>query len=142
MADRARQASLAPSDSEEDRPPLAFREDPDPKAVVELLATYHRFFDKLRSRLTRELDAVLLIVERLEAPLTTLRGEVQGLRSERQEFLTRIRRTEKGFRALADEFTRQISDQVALLTNQFASYLNDAFPRMADAGRTAAGLLA
>jgi hypothetical protein len=50
--------------------------------------------------------------------------------------------TEKGFRALADEFTRQISDQVALLTNQFASYLNDAFPRMADAGRTAAGLLA
>jgi hypothetical protein len=65
MVDRARQANLAPSNGEEDGLSLPFREDLDAKAVVELLSAYHRFFEKLRSQLTRELDAVLLTVERL-----------------------------------------------------------------------------
>jgi hypothetical protein len=134
MVDRARQANLVPSEAEEDGLSLSFREDLDPKAVVELLSTYRRFFDRLRSQLTRELDAVLLTVERLEAELTTLRGEVQGLRNERQEFFSRIRQTEKDFGSSADEFSRQISDQIGRLTDQFASYVDDV-------NRTAAGVI-
>jgi tetratricopeptide (TPR) repeat protein len=135
MVDRARQANLAPSNGEEDGLSLPFREDLDAKAVVELLSAYHRFFEKLRSQLTRELDAVLLTVERLETELTTIRGEVQGLRGERQEFLGRIRQTERDFAASATEFTRQISDQVARLTDQFSSYLDEV-------NRKAAGVIA
>jgi tetratricopeptide (TPR) repeat protein len=127
MVDRARKADLAPGEAEDekDRLSLSFREDIDSKAAVELLSSYRRFFDRLRSQLTRELDAVLLTVERLEAELTTLRGEVQGLRGERQQFLSHIKQTEKDFAASADEFTRQISGQVTRLTDQFTSYLND-----------------
>jgi hypothetical protein len=57
------------------------------------------------------------------------------LRGERQEFLGRIRQTERDFAASATEFTRQISDQVARLTDQFSSYLDEV-------NRKAAGVIA
>jgi tetratricopeptide (TPR) repeat protein len=124
MVDRAREAGLA-SSVEEAEFSLSFREELDPKAVVELLSTYQRFFDKLRLHLTHELDAVLLTVERLEVELTTLRGEVHGLREERIQILSRLKQTEESLDLAAEEFTRQISAQVARLTDQFTSYVED-----------------
>ena len=125
MVDRARQAEPAPAEFEQEVHSLLLRDQLDSKTFLDLLSQYRHFFDKTRAQLAREVDAVLLIVERLEDEIAVLRGEVQGLRSERQQLMARVRRTEQDLAAAATEFGRQVSAEVDGIAGRLTSYIDD-----------------
>jgi tetratricopeptide (TPR) repeat protein len=125
MVDRARQAGAAPAEFEQEPRSLLLHDKLDSKTILDLLSQYRRFFDKTRAQLARELDIVLLTVERLENEITVLRGEVQGLRDERQQLIARVRRTEQDLAAAATEFGRQVSAEVDSIASRLTSYIDD-----------------
>jgi hypothetical protein len=100
-----------PDDDAGALPSLALHQDWTPQAAAEFAAACRRQVEAIGRQVTRKLDAMLLMLERFEAELTALQGEVDGLRTEQQEFVRRLDNAEEAVRSSADELVAQVSDR-------------------------------
>lgn len=83
----------------------------DPKALADFAAGCRHQLERMRRYMTKQLDAMLLVLERFEVELTALQGQVDGLRAEQLLVLNRLGEAEQGVRGGADELVGQISQK-------------------------------
>ena len=92
-------------------PTLGMHLELNPQAVAEFAASCRQQIEVVNRQVTKQLDSILLILERFEVELTALQGEVDGLRAEQQFFMRRLNDAEEAVHASADELVAQVSER-------------------------------
>jgi len=88
---------------------LAIQNDAASQAVAEIAQNCRQQVDAVNRHVAKQLDAILLILERFEVELTALQGEVDGLRAEQRIFMQRVAQAEETVRGGAEELAAQLS---------------------------------
>lgn len=92
-------------------PSLDLHQALDPKALADFAASCRHQLETMRRYMAKQLDAMLLVLDRFEVELTALQGEVDGLRAEQRLLLNRLSEAEQAVRGGADELVGQISQK-------------------------------
>src|SRR5207253_7570589 len=116
IVERAQQASAAsqsalPEADKEALHSLELHDELSLQAVAEFATRSRQQIETVDRQATTQLDAMMLVLERFEIELTALRGEVDGLRAEQQQFIKRVSDAEEAVRSGADELVAQVSER-------------------------------